>query len=185
MKKLIIAIILCVSAFLIYSQVMKIHHQGKYRWAQKVMADSKANEVDLQPATATIDELNAMPRPDHVSYWNSQRNDVEKHVYAITGKIVFWKEEEDGDIHLVLKSETGKAIVCELPNPRMREARKSIVLQQMKDAKNYFTHHYINKGALYKITGVLFFDSLHEGGFVNGASDSHVELHPILNIKKL
>lgn len=164
-----------------------------YRWPVKTMADTlnvdkngkkifTGTEVispGLLVINATIDSLVKLPRPIIDKY----RTQTETRIYTIEGKITFWTIEPDRDIHIAIRSGNAK-MICEIPHPA--KAKNSIVLDQIKIVRNEFfkykrSWHRMQPG-IYQITGVLFYDKPH---LEIGANKNFVELHPVVNFKKL
>ena len=131
------------------------------------------------PIHTTIDSLIKLPRPATDQY----RTLEETKIYTIEGKITFRVIEPDKDIHIAIRSGNAK-MICEIPNGS--KAKNSIVLDKIiKARKEFFKYkrswHRMQPG-LYQITGVLFYDKRH---IEIGANKNHVELHPVLDFKKL
>ena len=173
--------------------VINLFSQCGYRWSVKTMEDAlPVNQNGQKLFTrldvinsglpiihTTIDSLVKLPRP----VINAGRTLEETRIYTIEGKITFWTIEPDKDIHIAIKSGSAK-MICEIPNPS--KAKNSIVLDQIKNARNTFlkykrSWHRMQHG-LYQITGVLFYDKPH---IEIGSNKNHVELHPVLDFKKL
>ena len=173
--------------------IINLFSQCGYRWAVKTMSDtltvnqkgqrSFSNDDVITPGlpviNTTIDSLVNLPRP----IINQYRTLEETRIYTIEGRITFWTIEPDRDIHIAIKSGTAR-MICEIPNAS--KAKNSVVLDQIKKARTEFlkykrSWHRMQPG-IYQITGVLFYDKRH---IEIGANKNHVELHPVLNFKKL
>lgn len=107
----------------------------------------------LPVINSTIDSLVKLPRPIIDEY----RTQPETRIYTIEGKITFWTIEPDRDIHIAIRSGSAK-MICEIP--LASKAKNSIVLDQIKKARNEFlkykrSWHRMQPG-IYQITGVLF-----------------------------
>lgn len=152
-------------------------HVDKNR--QKLLTSADVINSGYPVINTTIDSLVKLPRP----VIDQGRTLQETKIYTIEGKIFFWVIEPDKDIHIAIKS--GKAkMICEIPNAA--KAQNSIVLDQIKIARKEFlkykrSWHRMQPG-IYQITGVLFYDKPH---IEIGANKNHVELHPVLDFKKL
>ena len=146
---------------------------------QRLFTSADVTKSDLPIIKTTIDSLIKLPRPLISEY----RTTAETRIFTIEGKITFWVIEPDRDIHIAIKS--GKAkMICEISHPS--KAKSSIVLNKIKKArKDFFKYnrswHRMQQG-VYQITGVLFYDKPH---IEIGANKNHVELHPVLDFKKL
>lgn len=131
------------------------------------------------PVETTIDSLIKLPRPKT----HQNRSVEETKIYTITGKIFYWTIEPDKDIHIAIRSRKAK-MICEIPAPS--HATNSMVLNEIiKARKEFFKHRrswFRMQPGLYRITGVLFYDKSH---IEIGSNKNHVELHPVLEFKKL
>ena len=103
-------------------------NHGKHRWAEK-------NDPEQPPADAT--EIQAVT-PSDIFTWqgpteylvpSSARIWSEEKWYALTGRVVDLRAEEDGDLHIALQDATGDkpGIVVEIPvKPLWCELRKIV-----------------------------------------------------------
>lgn len=87
--------------------------------------------LQLPVIHSTIDSLVKLPRP----IINENRTQPETRIYTIEGKITFWTIEPDRDIHIAIRSDNAK-MICEIPHAS--KAKNSIVLDQIKIARNDF-----------------------------------------------
>jgi len=104
-------------------------NHGKHRWAEK-------NDPEQPPADAT--EIQAVT-PSDIFTWqgpteylvpSSARIWSEEKWYALTGRVVDLRAEEDGDLHIALQDATGDKpgiVVVEIPvKPLLCELRKIV-----------------------------------------------------------
>jgi hypothetical protein len=72
------------------------------------------------------------PGPDAALTMQSERAGIENKWYALKGRVVELKVEEDGDLHIALHDVTGDkpgVIVCELPaKPQWCEIRTTVLV---------------------------------------------------------
>ena len=177
--------------FLLVGILLALSQCG-YRWNVKTMSDTEQTggkkegvffNADVltsgPPVYTSIDSLVSLPRPEA----HMQRCVEETRTYIISGNIFFWTMEPDKDVHIAIRS--GKAkMICEIPSPS--ETGNSLVADQiLKARKSFFKYsrswHRMQPG-IYQVTGVLFYDKRH---IEIGANKNHVELHPVLEFKKL
>ena len=96
------------------------------------------------------------------------------------------KLEDDGDLHLRLRSSTGKTMIAEIPRPGCVSS-SSLWKTGITAARNYVTGRYWVSLSrwhyLYEkidIKGLGFFDEEHN---VTGAAPNKIELHPVIYIR--
>ena len=158
----------------------EVHQCGFERWPVKVLGDKDTNQVEFKPIETTIAKLSRIPKPD-VQYQYDHRVAAEElHVYKLRAKLLQVREEQDSDLHLLLAdlSDEQDRMIAEIPAPECalgtghedeyRSARKAI--------------RALNPGSLIEVTGVGFFDYLHDQ---NGAAQNGIELHPVLRVRLL
>jgi len=66
----------------------------------------------------TPSEMFSWPGPDAALTMQSERTGIENKWYALKGRVVELKVEEDGDLHVALHDATGDkpgVVVCEIP----------------------------------------------------------------------
>jgi hypothetical protein len=208
MKRAVIAVIMM---FVLYVPVISYGAcGGTERWFVKVGTDPDAANVDIDNVVSiSVQELNNLPglRDEVPHNDNKTRLEAERVVYKVTGRLVLFKCEDDGDYHLVITDdslnytpggagtnglETGTSFIAEIPNPDCVAGKKgdpdvpSVFDEQLKNVKEKFEGKFACSqadshlgGVPVTITGVLFYDRQHlqTGRAVNGA-----ELHPLLDI---
>ena len=154
-----------------------------YRWDIKTRADQLAASVRHQVAT-TVDDLNRMVRPPHGATAQGRVFPVEQTVYTLTGKLLMYTRESDGDIHMVIQDEATQAtLIAEIPDPD-RVSEDSPWRELIGTARETFEGEFIptssrRDGGRRRIalSGVGFWDIMNHG---TGASDNGVEIHPVL-----
>jgi hypothetical protein len=93
-------------------------------------------DVSLPPTDAsaiqavTPSEMFSWPGPDAPITIQSERTGIENKWFALTGRVVELKVEEDGDLHIALHDVTGDkpgVVVCEIPaQPQWCEIRTTV-----------------------------------------------------------
>jgi hypothetical protein len=157
---------------------------GVERWAVKTLTDPAAPQVNLTPKPTTVEELVMLPVPDGFGR-DVGRLEPEFQVYTVTATLIEFKEEPDGDIHLVIVGESAESMIAEIPDPVC--AQGSRVLAQISRARAKFVDRFgqpsrtswIPADAPIRATGVLFFD-VHHGQ--RGVAPNAVELHPVIDM---
>src|SRR5215510_7643227 len=132
---LIIAALVCTAAAAAPEQVTcdspcDCHDaHGEGRWSVKTDASLPPTDVFfIKQKTAY--EMFSWPGPDAPITMQSQRTGIENKWFALTGRVVELKVEEDGDLHLALHDVTGDkagVVVCEIPaQPQWCEIRTTV-----------------------------------------------------------
>src|SRR5215471_3687138 len=90
-----------------------------YRWDIKTGADALSRFVSHKVET-TVDEMNRLPRPPRGMTAEGRVAPVEQTLYMLKGKLLMYRLEPDGDIHLVIQDEATEAtVIAEIPNPEL------------------------------------------------------------------
>jgi len=82
-------------------------NHGKHRWSVK-------NDPSIPPADAsaiqsvTPSDVYSWPGPDVSLNQNSERTGIENKWFALTGRVVALKVEQDGDLHIALAGRDGQ-----------------------------------------------------------------------------
>jgi hypothetical protein len=99
-------------------------------------------------------------------------------VYKVRAKLIGVKQEKDSDLHLIIADLEKPAVrmIAEIPAPGCAEGTGHE--KDYEKAKSAVWG--ISTGIVIEITGVGFFDFLHNtrGGATNG-----IELHPVLSVR--
>ena len=124
----------------------------------------------LRRANTTIAHLISLPRPAHLP---QTRLPFERHVFRVVAAVTLVRPEDDGDLHLVLRTSLSVHMIAEAPNaptctPRATAFRKL----QMVRARGA-----VRLCRRATVTGVAFFDFLHGQ---TGVAPNAIELRPIL-----
>ena len=101
---------------------------GEGRWSVKTDASlPPPNPSAIQAVTPS--DMFSWPGPDTPITMQSERTGIENKWFAVAGRVVELKVEEDGDLHIALTMSTGDkpgVVVCEIPaQPQWCEIRTS------------------------------------------------------------
>ena len=200
-----------VFAFLQIPAALAARCGGTERWFVKVGTDPDAAQVPLQAIVpTTVQALNFLPnlQPTVPHGDNKFRLTEEKVVYQVSGRLVLFKDEDDGDYHLVVTDdslrytpggqgteglETGTSFIAEIPNPDCVPGKKgdlnvlSAWDAQLRSTRAKFEAKFpagtgadTDLGGIpVTIVGVAFYDRPH---LQTGRAINGIELHPILDI---
>jgi hypothetical protein len=138
---------------------------GVERWTVKTLQDRPAL---LPPASTTIHFLVTRPAPPALPV---SRLPFERHVYTVTAAVTLVRQEQDGDLHLVLRSGPDQ-MIAEASSPSCDSRATPLRRAQMAAARAR-----VRLCAHARVTGVSFFDFDHGQ---TGVAPNAIELHPIL-----
>jgi hypothetical protein len=171
---------------------------GEHRWKVKTLSDARVNRVRFDtPKRHSIHYLITRkdPHVDADTLRDEDGSHVEVTVYHLVGvRLVDARIEEDGDIHLVIRSKySNERMIVEFPNVACKGARVSPHRDEMEQARTDFaTSCGLDAWATRKtraspkpllgqasIVGVGFFDLEHSQP-QSGVAPNNIELHPVL-----
>ena len=143
-------------------------------------ADADRSKVSTTIAKASITYLRGRPKPS--SYPRNRRvTATELHTYQVTVYLTQYKQESDGDLHLVLKDSAGHSMIAEVPYgacvPSTSRWRKAIATARSTFTAHYkvtTSWHYVHR--LVDVRGIGYLDPLHGQ---TGVAPNGVELHPV------
>ena len=143
-------------------------------------ADADRNRVSSTLVSTTVAALRTRPKP--ATYPKNNRvTDTEFHVWAITAYLTQYREESDGDIHLVIKDSAGRSMIAEMSYgacvPSTSRWRTAILSARATFGHTYAlstSWHYVHN--LVDLHGVGYLDTLHGQ---TGVAPNGVELHPV------
>ena len=162
---------------------------GTWRWPVKTGSDATRYQVSRTTWYTGVNYLDGLTPPS--SFGSYARNHrirwPEFRTWQINDTtLVAIKLEDDGDLHLRLRSSTGKTMIAEIPRPGCVSS-SSLWKTGITAARNYVTGRYwVSLSSwhyLYKkidIKGLGFFDEEHG---VTGAAPNKIELHPVIYIR--
>ena len=162
---------------------------GSWRWPVKTGSDATRYQVSRTTRYTGVNYLDSLTPPGSFgSYAQNHRiRWPEFRTWQINDTtLVAIKLEDDGDLHLRLRSSTGKTMIAEIPRPGCVSS-SSLWKTGITAARNYVTGRYwvsLDRWHyLYKkidIKGLGFFDEEHG---VTGAAPNKIELHPVIYIR--
>lgn len=142
---------------------------GVERWTVKTLQDRPR----LLPARSVkISYLVARHRPANIS----ARLPFERRVFIVTAAVVLVRPEEDGDLHLVLRSGRWH-MIAEAPSPSCDARASPVYRHKMASARNA-----VRVCTRARVTGIAFFDYDHGQ---TGVAPNAIELHPIIGFRCL
>lgn len=160
---------------------------GEERAAVKLGTDAGARVIAPLAVDATVAELAARHRPAKTPETSRAKDErgTETHLWRVTGRIVAYKPEADGDYHLVIADDAGNHLIAEIPDPGC--AASGAWGKQIAAARSAASR--LRPGTkvrrpaappLVTLTGPGFFDKIH--GQL-GVAANGVEIHPVLSIR--
>jgi hypothetical protein len=133
----------------------------------------------------SIRHLRSLTAPYSFAGHQSHRfRGVERHTWKLITRLTQYREEDGGDIHLVLTNSAGKHMIAEIPVGRCVSVR-SLWKKQIASARASFARHLHVTTSWHhvhrKITlvGLGFFDEIHD---VTGQAPNGIELHPVIRV---
>jgi hypothetical protein len=141
---------------------------GVERWTVKTLQD---RPTLLPPAATTIHFLVTRPAPPTLPV---TRLPFERHVYTVRASVTLVRQEQDGDLHLVLRAGADH-MIAEAPAPSCDSRATPLRRAQMTAARTR-----VRLCAHARVTGVAFFDFDHGQ---TGVAPNAIELHPILGFR--
>ena len=164
---------------------------GTWRWPVKTGSDASRYQVSKSVTYTSVNYLHTLGAPSSTSLnsrtaYNHRIKWPEFRTWQIRGvTLVAIKLEDDGDLHLRLRSSTGALMIAEVPQPGCVSSY-SLWKPGISAARGYLTSrywvrlsywHYIYRSV--NIQGLGFFDEEHD---VTGAAPNDFELHPVTYI---
>lgn len=149
------------------------------RRAIKLAIDNEAENINLEVITTTVDSIGSIEVPEIDK--DSERQDVEKHVYSITATVHKLSKHRDGDWKVKLTNGEDQFVNCEAPNMGCSFITSSIFFAEMEEARQWIEDHQDEiVGKTVTVTGIGFIDIDHK--YPRNAAANEMELHPILDI---
>src|SRR5207249_2891002 len=102
--------------------------------------DKRAGQVNLTPKTTTVDSLRRMTIVRDPQGFRAKG--VETTVYRVRARLIGFKHEDDGDIHLVVSSLRSRArtMIIEFPESGCTKGAKQSLRRRMSRAKSRVQH---------------------------------------------
>lgn len=164
---------------------------GTWRWPVKTGSDASRYQVSKSVTYTSVNYLHTLGPPSFTSLnssyaYNHRTKWPEFRTWQIRGvTLVAIKLEDDGDLHLRLRSSTGALMIAEVPQPGCVSSY-SLWKTGISAARGYLTSrysvslsywHYIYRSV--NVQGLGLFDEEHN---VTGAAPNDFELHPVTYI---
>jgi hypothetical protein len=155
------------------------------RWAVKTLSDSRAKLVSFKTHQTTVRSLRHRRPPRHR---NARIRGVETTTYRVRASLIEWKQQGDGDIHLVIADPRNLAetMIVEFPDQgclahsrnraAMIAARSAILAACGAPRRTSFQR----LAGSASVKGVGFFDGVHGQP---GVAPNGIELHPVLGFR--
>ena len=147
-------------------------------------ADADRNRVSSTVVSTTVAALRTRPKPSTYPR-NNRVTATELHIWAVTAYLTHYRQESDGDIHLVVKDSAGRSMIAEIPYgscvPSTIRWRAAILSARAAFGHTYAVStswHYVHR--LVDLRGVGFMDLLHGQ---TGVAPNGVELHPVIYLR--
>jgi hypothetical protein len=164
-------------------------HCGTERWAVKTLSDEGMTCVDFSPRQTTIAWLVSQTIPERSS--DQRSGTIECQVWRLSGRLIGFKAEDDGDFHIVLADldQPNLTMIVEIPDPACSGTCASAHEAEIERAREGFIrsfgtpktkYHQVGPGEMVTVTGVGFFDFKHRQ---TGLASNGVELHPLIDFK--
>jgi hypothetical protein len=176
---------LLVLSALFSAAFLPAHACGKERWDAKVLGDGTSL---FSPISAVdVDYLRSLPRPSGIEGFDARRVPAERHVYRVSGELLGFKVEDDGDIHAVIAENGNRSdtLVAEIPDPRCMNGAPAAYVRDVAQTRLAFVKRfgippYRSMRLAYApitIVGPVFFDFEHGQ---DGAAPNNAEVHPVV-----
>jgi hypothetical protein len=146
-------------------------------------SDADRAKVSTTVNRTTIAYLGIRPKPS--SYPKNNRiAPYELKTWQIDGLLTQYKQEADGDLHLIVRDSGGRTMIAEIPYPSCVPSAsrwKSLITS----ARSTFTHAYAastswrTANRSITVRGLVMFDPLHGQ---SGAAKNGIELHPVIGV---
>ncbi len=165
-------------------------HCGTERWAVKMLSDEQVACVDFTPKQTTVSWLVSQQTPERLPE-QSRSGTVECQVWELTGQLMGFKVEDDGDFHVVVADldHPDLTMIVEIPDPSCSGACASARKPDIERARESFIqafgappqkYHRVSGTVTVTVSGVGFFDFKHRQ---TGLATNGVELHPVMGFK--
>jgi hypothetical protein len=145
---------------------------GVERWTVKTLQD-RPHLLPLRDTT--IAYLVSRPRPETLPV---TRLPFERHIFRVTAAVTLVRDEDDGDLHIVLSDSRGRTMIAESPSsPACASRATPTRRRQMAQARDH-----VRLCGRARVAGVAFFDFFHGQ---TGVARNAIELHPVLGFRCL
>lgn len=164
---------------------------GSWRWSVKIGSDLKGNYIDSVPIIFSYDSLRAH---DVITFYksNSPRQFDEFEFVKYRCRLIRYKTELDGDIHLFVSSPDNNnfSTVCEIPNPqKCIDVKNGLFSRLVSNCRDFIFSkkcfwvngwYIFSKQDIFFVYGMLFHDARH--AHCDGHMPNFLEIHPVFRI---
>jgi hypothetical protein len=165
-------------------------HCGTERWAVKTLSEEGVNCIDFTPKQTTIAWLVSQAAPGRLSD-DSRSGPVECQIWQLTGRLVGFKAEDDGDFHIVLAdlNDPNLTMIVEIPDSdcsgACASAHEADIVRAREDFIRSFgkpntRYHRVGPDQVVTVSGAGFFDFKHRQ---TGLASNGIELHPLIGFR--
>jgi hypothetical protein len=146
----------------------------------------EGSDLDRSKVSSTVSKVSVAYLRGRAKPWSYPKSHrvtaTELHTYQVTAYLTQYKQESDGDFHLVLKDSSGRSMIAEIPYgacvpTSSRWKSKIASVRSAFTAKYHVTTswHYVHR--LVTVRGIGYMDPLHGQ---TGVAPNGVELHPVI-----
>jgi hypothetical protein len=168
---------------------------GTERWAVKTLSDPARERVAPALKEETVSYLRGLPRP--VGHLEVRRDGVETTTFKVRARLVAYKNEDDGDCHIILEDldRRDETMIVEIPNVDCAGVCDSGHIDDFKKARSNLIDllgpaspeprarlHKSVREIIVEVTGVGFFDFEHNQSY---RAPNNLELHPVLSLNEV
>src|SRR5438128_2623927 len=125
---------------------------GSERWDVKTLADRGALALQ-RPQKATVEQLLSLRAPRWSRH--ARRRAIERNVVVVDVEVLAFKNEPDGDLHVVIRGERGQVMVAEFPSAAYTFGASDRAT--MEKARRTFVRLARAGVQRMRLTGVVFF----------------------------
>lgn len=166
---------------------------GRYcaskRWAVKTLSDPDSEKVNPDLKEETVSHLRGLERPTGTLV--GRREGVETTTFKVRARLVGYKNENDGDLHVVIADldHPDETMIVEIPDVACAGACASGHIDDFKTARNSLVNllgaarlRRAGQKIIVEVVGVGFFDSEHNQ---TDRAPNNLEIHPVLSINQV
>jgi hypothetical protein len=155
--------------------------------------DPDAARVAPKPVRTSIEKLLEQPRPAFLSasdvdpeLLQHRASPVETTAWLVDAEVVAHQLMPDGDFRVILKSPSGRALVMELPDPKIagrnsRWAKELAEVRKAFEARYHPTEQLQDATGRVRVTGIGFFGRPSPRGATSNVTG--VQLHPVTKLE--
>lgn len=154
---------------------------GVERWKIKTLTDTTSKRIDFNIINTNIQYLRSLSLPEKITQ-NTPRQQFEQKCFKIRAKVLEFKKQEDSDCHLIVcdPNDINQIMIVEIILPKHGNNLYYNQFKKVRDELNYRIKSRSLRGKVFEISGIAFFDILHNQ---KGKAPNGIELHPVLEFK--